>query len=1001
MFSSRSLPLVAVLMLAAPLCAQDTQQPSIPPPASVGAPVSAGAINATTVRGTITDPDHAVIPGATITLTPAKGKGSAIVKQSTADGTYEIKNVPNGTYTITVTMPGFASVVRQNVKLTEAQAMTMNVKMAIEEQATEVNVTTTSNQVSVDQDNNASSLVIKGKDLDALSDDPDELQSELAALAGPAAGPNGGQIYVDGFTGGSLPPKSSIREIRVNQNPFTAQYDKPGYGRVEILTKPGTDVFHGMAMIVGNYSAFNTSSPFLGNANNFPPYYTVFTMGSLTGPIRKGMSFSINGSYRDIEENNIITGQIVSRDNSSSDENASTKLCGPGTAVVGSLHYDVTCKVRPYPTSARAVNNPRKRTDISPRLDFALGEKNTLTVRYQFEGGPSRNSGPGNLVLPGNAYDSNSTEHRIQISDSQIVSPKVVNETRFEYRWNEDSRTSLNNGPTFNVSGAFNGGGNSNNTDSVTSRYELQNYTSVALSKNFIRTGIRLRHYRSHLTSFSGANGTYTYSTILGVGDALYAYMHNLPRQYSITQINVPKVETSMTDVGLYLEDDWKVLPNLTLTGGLRYEAQTKISSAHDLAPRVSLAWGIPRKNGTPVTVIRAGAGVFYDRFDADDVLTTVRQNGTNQVQQIYRPSTDPSSTTPCSPYDPVSNCGTGSSTQATVYNLAPNLRSEYNLQFALGVDQQLAKTATLSVNYISSNGIHAYLSRVVGDVNTGYKYEFQSGGMYRQQQVITNVKWNPSQRFSLFSYYVYSHALANTNSETTFATDSTNRFTDYGRAGFNRTHRVVLFGNASLPWSFSVSPILTASSGTPYNITTGTDVNMDSQFNDRAAFATGRTSGNCRNFNDFSDPSQYDPNTHEQIAVPEYARIPAYYCTSPSYFNLNLRVTKSFGFGAKRNVAGATSDSSHGNRGSRGNGGSRGSSSGHMMMFGGGRSSDHRYNFNLGAQAFNLFNVVPYGTPQGSLSNPNNFGKPLNIASTGFGSSAVRRILLQLSFNF
>ncbi len=103
--------------------------------------------------------------------------------------------------------------------------------------------------VSVDPDSNVSAVVLTGKDLDALSDDPDELSNELTALAGPAAGPSGGQIYIDGFTGGQLPPKSAIRAIIINQNPFSAQYDTPGYGRVEILTKPGTDKLHGQVFV--------------------------------------------------------------------------------------------------------------------------------------------------------------------------------------------------------------------------------------------------------------------------------------------------------------------------------------------------------------------------------------------------------------------------------------------------------------------------------------------------------------------------------------------------------------------------------------------------------------------------------------------------------------------------------------------------------------------------------------------------------------------------------
>ncbi|HEX2918545.1 MAG TPA: carboxypeptidase-like regulatory domain-containing protein, partial [Edaphobacter sp.] len=216
----------------------------------------------TTVHGVVTDPDDAVIPGATITLTPAKGK--AIVAQSGTDGSFTAKGVAPGNYVVTATMSGFATFVREGVRVAPGQALTLDIKMALEIQSQEVQVTAQSQQVSVDADSNASSTVIKGKDLDSLSDDPDELSSELSALAGPAAGPSGGQIYVDGFTGGQLPPKSSIREIRINQNPFSAQYDKLGYGRVEVFTKPGTDKFHGNYSVQGGDKAFNTSNPFLG-----------------------------------------------------------------------------------------------------------------------------------------------------------------------------------------------------------------------------------------------------------------------------------------------------------------------------------------------------------------------------------------------------------------------------------------------------------------------------------------------------------------------------------------------------------------------------------------------------------------------------------------------------------------------------------------------------------------------------------------------------------------
>ena len=169
----------------------------------------------------------------------------------------------------------------------------------------QVQVEAEANTVSTSPDNNANAVVIKGKDLNALSDDPDELQSELEALAGPSAGPNGGQIYIDGFTGGQLPPKSSIREIRVNQNPFSAEYDRLGYGRIEIFTKPGTGSLHGNFQAQGNDSAFNSQNPLLTGVSE-PPYYSWSLHGSAGGPITKTSSYFVSAFSRNQQNENIV-----------------------------------------------------------------------------------------------------------------------------------------------------------------------------------------------------------------------------------------------------------------------------------------------------------------------------------------------------------------------------------------------------------------------------------------------------------------------------------------------------------------------------------------------------------------------------------------------------------------------------------------------------------------------------------------------------------------------
>ena len=258
------------------------------------------------LHGAVTDPSGARVTKATVTLQAADGTTSTV--QSGADGTYLFPQLAPGTYTITVTARGLELAQAQSVTVEAGRATLQNLALSIAVDQQQVTVTDQGAGLDTSPDNNASSIVIKGKDLDALSDDPDELQNELNALAGPAAGPNGGQIYIDGFTGGQLPPKSSIREIRINQNPFSAEFDKLGYGRIEILTKPGTDKLHGMIMASGNDSSFNSLNTFVTSE---PPYYSTFFLGNVSGSLNSKASWFLSGFRRDNDANSIINAQLL------------------------------------------------------------------------------------------------------------------------------------------------------------------------------------------------------------------------------------------------------------------------------------------------------------------------------------------------------------------------------------------------------------------------------------------------------------------------------------------------------------------------------------------------------------------------------------------------------------------------------------------------------------------------------------------------------------------
>src|SRR5579862_7571361 len=296
------------------------------------------------LRGQVSDPSGAAISGASVIMTPATG--SPVVVQSNGQGSYEFKNLPAGKYILTVAAPGF-TLFENDIVVIADQPLRLNVSMAIEVEQQKVQVSDTAPTIDVNPNNNAGAITISGKELEALPDDPDELQSDLEALAGPSAGPNGGQMYIDGFTAGQLPPKSSIREIRINQNPFSSEYDKLGYGRIEIFTKPGTDKWHGQVFASGNDSSFNAPNPFISVV---PPYYSTQFNGNIGGPLGKKASFFFNLDRRDINDLSAI--------------NATDPSTG-GTFV-------------------SSIANPRHRTNLGPRFDWAITKNNTLTARYQY-----------------------------------------------------------------------------------------------------------------------------------------------------------------------------------------------------------------------------------------------------------------------------------------------------------------------------------------------------------------------------------------------------------------------------------------------------------------------------------------------------------------------------------------------------------------------------------------------------------------------------------------
>jgi len=952
------------------------------------------------LTGLITDPSGAAVPNARVVATSASGQ--PVSMRTAANGMYEFKTLPPGTYTLRAFAKGFEPFVKEGVKIEAGKPISVNMRLEIAVQNEKVEVQDSGTQLDVTATNNASSVVLKGKDLDALSDDPDDLQNELQALAGPSAGPNGGQIYIDGFTGGQLPPKSSIREIRINQNPFSAEYDHLGFGRIEVFTKPGTDKYHGQFLINGNTAGFNARNPFQGSGP-LPGYDSQFYNANFGGPFGEKASFFLDFSRRNINELSVINTPALD-------------------ANLNPIQF------------TDSVANPRTRTEFSPRLDYQVNQNNTLVVRFEYERNKEENNNIGLFSLPTQATNNFSTEHQVQITDTQIINARTINETRFRFNRDENRVTPLDLTPTINVNGAFTGGGNSaGKTDDVQDQFELQNYTSMIFGKHFVKLGGRLRATKDLLSENAGFNGAFTFGATTpngctpgpgctsykglqvyqivqqGIANGMTAAQVRAttglgPTQFSITT-GQTTTQNTYWDLGLYAQDEWKVRPNVSFIYGLRMETQNQINDPTKVAPRIGLAWGIdPGPKGQPKTVLRAGWGIFYDRFNQNLLMRAQRLNGSTQQQFIV---TNPD----FFPNLPTSAQLSASTNSPTIYQVDPNLKTPYTMQAGLTLERQLGKAANIAVTYLNSRGVHSLLTRNInapvgptfnpdnvserplGTLDNVYQYG--SEGIFKQNQLILNGSLRLGTKVSLFGYYSLSYAHSDANGASSFPTNQFNISRDYGRAAFDVRDRVFFGGSISMPYQFRLSPFLIATSGSPFNVTLGQDLNGDSIFNDRPTFAQLQTalasavvahniSFNCNEAN----PSSI---------------VPVNCGTGPARFLLNLRLSKTFGFGKKNEKVGNAGGPTGGGTFGRGPGGPVRVGPGGGGRGGpfGGDSSGQKYSLTFAISSRNIFNNVNAGNPVGVISSPI-FGQENALAGGPFGSSSYnRRVDLQMTFSF
>ncbi len=946
-----------------------------------------------TLTGRVYDESGAAVPGARVTATGADGVTRSA--NSGADGIYTMAGLAPGTYTVTAAAAALATPQPERVSL-GTQAHVLDLTLKVVAVAAQVTVQGNANSVGTEASANANATVLTGDDLQSLGDDPEDLQADLEALAGPSAGPGGGNaIFIDGFSGGQLPPKESIREVRINQNPFSPEYDKLGLGRIEIFTKPGSDKYHGTVTYNLGTDWWNSRNPY---ATQKAPFLLQETENSFSGPITKHSSFTLDLERQAVDNGSVTNGFIL---------DSTTLNPTPFTSV---------------------LSTPQRHLRFGPHVDYQMGENNYLSLRYTLTRATIDDAGIGGFDLISRGYYRLNTFNTVQAIETSIHG-SAVNETRFQYFRYGVATTANTQAPEIQVLGAFNGGGASSlHARDVQSSYEFQNNTSIVHGAHFWRFGARLRHQSEDSLYPQNFVGTYTFTgelapeldannnEILNGGQPVMAQISSI-EQYRRTVLGlpgalgggasqftlntgVPEITVRQFDAAVFGGDEWRLRPNLTLNLGLRYEIQTNIHDHADFAPRVGFAWAPGATKGKAGKyVVRGGFGIFYDRFALANTLTADRYNGIVQQQYVVtNPSFYPNIPT-------VAQLGTNPASQTT-WEVDSHLRAPYLLQPAITLERQLPKSTTLAVTYTNVHALHVLRSE---DINaplpgtytgpgTGvYPYAgrgpiflMTSSGLYNQNQLIVNTNSKVNAAVSLNLTYVYNKALSNTDGLTTFPGNPYNYSGEYGPASTDIRNRVLLGGSVNTKWNIRFNPLISYQSGAPFNITSGEDPDGTTVYSARPGIAT--------------DPSrpglvQTPYGLLDPHPVPGETLIGRNAGRGPAQILVNLRVAKTWSFGPERSVSGAASG--------RGNGGANtgGLAPAAPPPVFSNSAASRRYNVSLGMSIRNLLNHNNVGPIIGNITTPL-FGQANQIFGSpnmeGFLETASnRRLEMQLRFTF
>jgi Carboxypeptidase regulatory-like domain/TonB dependent receptor len=774
--------IAAVLLLAVSAAQIFAQGPAHSAPASGQSQAARLSI-----RGTVSDSTGASVPGAPLHLESAQHQPLAET-QTDAQGNFTLLNLPPGD--LTVVIPAYLGLAAKILPLHLTSSIAnLQIALPLDSVAQQVSVAP-DQALSTDPSANQDTVTVSGETLRKLPVfDQDYIAAMTVFLDASSLTSNGATILVDGVemkTAGVS--ASAIQEVRVNNDPYSAEFNRPGRGRLEIITKPGSAQFHGEANFLFRDALFNARNYF---ATTRPPEARRIYEGHLSGPIGHGGHTSF-----------ILSASRGERD---------TAVAVDAITPTGPVNENVLAPSRSSQATGRVTH------DFSP--------SHRLSVGYNFEYNTFVNGNVGGLVLPEAGVNSDSREDDLLFNDRLIINPNLVNQLQVTLEKDEDVARSVTNSQSIQVSGFFIGGGAQADVARTENTIHVTEVLSWTHGRHYLRFGGQLPQFsRRAVDDQSNRLGTFQFAS-------LATYATNTPYVFTAQQ-GTGRALYWINEAGAFVQDQIALTPRLQATLGVRYDWQTYITDNNNFGPRASLAYSPGRKGAPGKTILRVGTGVFYDRTGGDFPATFKLHNGVVlRSFQLLNPS-----------FPTALPSGAALAALPTsLVRMAANARTPYSVQYSVGVERQLHKTVTVTAAYRGFVQAKSFRSRDANapilpanpsltadyprpDPSFAQIQQVESGGRALQNALDLSFRGSAGRLFSGQAQYTLSRWSSNTGGINSFPQNQYDPNDEWSRASADRLQRLNLLGTINPDHWLSLGVATALYSGTPYTETTGND---------------------------------------------------------------------------------------------------------------------------------------------------------------------------------